>query len=319
MPVLSSVEMWMCVLLASISVVVVSLTYQHLRSVCCPRPFHICPEIERGSFVPSSQYPTRASLRVDAGAAAIALLSSSGGAGSNQEYTSKVKIKPTKSSLSLATSSTFLKRYLIGLYLEYQELDNSSNSRGGLQPTVVQQLLQHRATSQVDVDLPPIAMALTEQDVLAFLSLLLVGGDAAADNAVTSEGLFRPHNRLPPLGKSGSSEKSEDTKLTQFMWTQFIKTLAKQNMHKLEQQVSAAEQAAAAAAAAAAAGSAGVAAEEGKGRKEKKEKKLGKAHVACMHLVLRSNRLLTARKDELGNIFDAYDADGSCAMSAKEL
>ena len=43
--VLSSVEMWMCVLLASISVVVVSLTYQHLRSVCCPRPFHICPEI----------------------------------------------------------------------------------------------------------------------------------------------------------------------------------------------------------------------------------------------------------------------------------
>ena len=53
--------------------------------------------------------------------------------------------------------------------------------------------------------------------------------------------------------------------------------------------------------------------------KESTNEKLTKGRRACIHLVLRSETLLRTRREELGNIFDAYDADASAAMSASEL
>jgi hypothetical protein len=96
MNILGSVEMWLAMVLGSGVVVVISLVYQHLRTVCCPRPFHICPELERGHFVPSLRYPTRAALRVEAGVAAM-----SGAGAGGPTLLSSVKIKPTKSSIAL--------------------------------------------------------------------------------------------------------------------------------------------------------------------------------------------------------------------------
>ena len=52
---------------------------------------------------------------------------------------------------------------------------------------------------------------------------------------------------------------------------------------------------------------------------ESMNEKLTKGRRACIHLVLRSETLLRTRREELGNIFDAYDADASAAMSASEL
>ena len=60
--ILGSTEMWGCVIVCSIGTIVVSFTAQHCRSTFCPRPYHICTEIERGSFSKSHLYPTRNSL-----------------------------------------------------------------------------------------------------------------------------------------------------------------------------------------------------------------------------------------------------------------
>ena len=98
MAILGSAEMWLAMVLGSGVVVVISLVYQHLRTVCCPRPFHICPELERGHFVPSLRYPTRASLRVEAG---VAAMSGAGSGAGGPTLLSSVKIKPTKSSIAL--------------------------------------------------------------------------------------------------------------------------------------------------------------------------------------------------------------------------
>ena len=214
-PILSSPELWSASLVACAAVLVMSLTAQHLRSVLCPRPFHVCPEIQRGHFSKSKRYPTRMSTRRysfdrggGGGGGGGGSLSDGGGATAaerSKTLRSKSKVLPTKSSVGLAKSTDFLKRYMFGLFLEYEDLpplkEEEGNGRpasptitggentemkkmkkmkkkkkkkkdsdtGRLSPRMLMQLLQHRAPNQMNSSLPRVASRLNEKDAVSFI------------------------------------------------------------------------------------------------------------------------------------------------------
>ena len=238
-------------------VIIISLTYQHIRSICSPKPFHICTEIERGHFSKSKMYPTRASLKAEAG--------TSNTTNSSIRIKSNVKIKPTKSSISLTTNSTFLKIYLTGLFGEYSSNEEKISSKTLLE------LLQHRSKSQINITLPVVVMNLNEKDMINFIQELEGSANMIATNV---DGLFRPV--LPPIGKE------EEKYLKKSKYNRFMKKLTKKKMQDLESLILNASN--------------GIS-----------NGALTKGHLACIHLVIRSNQLLLNRKKELGNLFDAYD------------
>jgi hypothetical protein len=313
---LGSIEMWAGVLLGCAITVVISLTAQYSRSILCPRPFHICTEIERGHFQPSKQYPTRASLRISAGAAVASSSSSSSSftttdqnksgtpAERCQELRSNVKVLPTKSSKSLSNDSSFLKRYMLGLFLDYQDVniankDENQNEKKGkvldrnvrISPHALIQLLQHRALNQLDRPLPLVTNRLKESDMI---DLIVALGDADADAETKKQdskqsdeelSLFR-NNQLPPLSTSSTSSTAISS-LSKSTFDDFTKALTRKGTEQLLVLVN--------------------------------DTALGNAHRSYISLVLRSTELLNGRRAELGNIFDAYDADGSQAMSSSEL
>jgi hypothetical protein len=101
---------------------------------------------------------------------------------------SKSKVLPTKSSVGLAKSTDFLKRYMFGLFFEYEDLPpldeegrpassekkkkkkkkkNSENGR--MSPRMLVQLLQHRAPNQMDSPLPRVASRLNEGDAVSWI------------------------------------------------------------------------------------------------------------------------------------------------------
>ena len=213
-------------------------------------------------------------------------------------YLFEKKVLPTKSSKGLSTSSSFLKKYLTSLFLQYSDVEDtktkSNKSKQNKEQSKISVsnlllLLQHRASNQMEA-LPSVTNNLIEQDVI---ELIIELGDAVADVAGSDKNsteskeedlsLFRggKSTTLPPITSTTNSN---------------IKTLSKTTynslMKKLIKKID---------------------------LKNVANESVSNGYLACKQLVNRSNTLLNTRRMELGNIFDAYDADGSAAMSSNEL
>jgi Ca2+-binding EF-hand superfamily protein len=194
-------------------------------------------------------------------------------------------VVPTKSSLQLNSNDAFLKRYLVGLFLQYStkrviggkgEAKGANNKGGVLDGAAFATLLRHRADSQKSLVLPSVAEQLTDGDaneLVKTLSGFSPEGSTDGGEAGTASGksLF--------VTKSGALNKK--------IFSSFFKGLASNPDDKLTELA--------------------------------ENPELGNGYRAAVELVRRSSALLNARRVELANIFDAYDTSGDGSIDAKEL